>query len=559
MSAFSLLGQKSTWFRVSLALCGIVSSAVSPGCAPTDAPPPDAHEPEPNGRDGGLDAGVSRDGGHSDASLAGPKDGSLPGDSGVQNGGDGGASGDRDGDGDGDVNDAGTVACTTRITYGSAWIHGGTNDFDLVQGDVRWDGQCIDDGKNSYAVLSNGWKPYFEGHASCIIALDHSAGCSDVPKECSTRVSYGDTWNAPANHDALYDNVKGRVTWNGQCKPTGQESYATLSNGWVPHFKGTDGCRLSFTYNECGGLYQNAVVPAGCADPGVMRDGDTYYVACTSGNAGDSFGLWTSKDLVHYTWAGHAIPNANRPSWAKSDFWAPELHKVGDRYAVYYSARGADGKLAIGAGFADDPLGPYLPPTDGDGKAVDTPIIHDNDIGLIDVTTFVDTSGQRYLVWKVDGNAKGEHTPIYGQAVEDDAFTLKGPRATLITNDKTWEGGVVEGPWVVVHEGRYYLFYSGNAYYNETYAVGVARADSPLGPYEKRGDPILTTNERWIGPGHCSVVEGPSGVTQMVYHAWLTGKVGSGNSRVMLVDPVQWGSDWPTMPEAPSLRSVPLP
>ena len=34
-------------------------------------------------------------------------------------------------------------------------------------------------GANSYAVLSNGWKPYFAGHNACIMAFDHT-GCPDV-------------------------------------------------------------------------------------------------------------------------------------------------------------------------------------------------------------------------------------------------------------------------------------------------------------------------------------------------------------------------------------------
>src|SRR5687767_8882268 len=50
--------------------------------------------------------------------------------------------------------------CTTRITYGSGWIHGPEHpaQHDDAAGIVDWDGNCTIDGPNSYATLSNGWR-----------------------------------------------------------------------------------------------------------------------------------------------------------------------------------------------------------------------------------------------------------------------------------------------------------------------------------------------------------------------------------------------------------------
>src|SRR4051812_28401790 len=96
--------------------------------------------------------------------------------------------------GDGGV-DAGS--CTTRVQYGAAWIHGSAHpaDFDVADGAVTWDGTCTDDGANSFAVLSNGWKPYFSGHSACVLAFDATASCK-VDTKCTTRVSYGAGWMA---------------------------------------------------------------------------------------------------------------------------------------------------------------------------------------------------------------------------------------------------------------------------------------------------------------------------------------------------------------------------
>ena len=108
----------------------------------------------------------------------------------------------------------------------------------------------------------------------------------------------------------------------------------------------------------------------------------------------------------------------------------------------------------------------------------------------------------------------------------------------------------MEGPWFINRDGWYYLFYSANGYCGPAYAVGVARSQHPLGPYEKRGDPILTTHSKFDGPGHCSVIRTKEDPDQyvMIYHSWISGSVCNGNNRVMLVDQVVWGQDgWPSV------------
>ena len=51
----------------------------------------------------------------------------------------------------------------------------------------------------------------------------------------------------------------------------------------------------------------------------------------------------------------------------------------------------------------------------------------------------------------------------------------------LFKNDMDWEGGVVEAPFMWKHDGRYYLFYSGNGYGGDKYAVGFATSTSLFG------------------------------------------------------------------------------
>jgi arabinan endo-1,5-alpha-L-arabinosidase len=201
---------------------------------------------------------------------------------------------------------AGGGACTTEITYGDAWIRPPSHpaQSDTVAGPVTWDGACTDDGSNSFASLSNGWKPYFTGHGACVMALDTI--CPGA-LACTTRVTYGAAWIPSANHLANYDDVARRVYWDRSCAAAGGDSVAVLSNGWAPHFTGASACEMSFEYQGCGGLYQNAVIPAGCADPGVLRNGSEYVVACTSGDDADAFPISTSTDLATWTPAGYIL------------------------------------------------------------------------------------------------------------------------------------------------------------------------------------------------------------------------------------------------------------
>ena len=421
-----------------------------------------------------------------------------------------------------------------------------------MAGPVTWDGVCTNDGANSYAVLSNGWKPYFQGQSACVLALDESVACGSLGV-CTTRVTYGAGWLAPANHPASYDDVAGRVFTGGACVDDGADSYASLSNGWQPHFSGADACALSFEYTQCGGLYANPVIPTDCPDPGVLRTSDGYVLSCTSGDDPDAFPIYTSPDLASWTAVGHIFPSGHWPSWAVSDFWAPEIHVVGGHFVAYFTARNSAGVLCIGAASAMSATGPF---TD-----IGQPLVSDGSMGLIDPTEFTAPDGTPYAIWKEDGNAVGLPTPIEGQALSADGFSLAAGSATrLITNDQDWEGAVTEAPFMVLNAGTYYLFYSGNSYANTTYAVGVASAPSPLGPFTKASEPIVVTGGAWAGPGHCSVVDTPGGDTYMVYHSWPSDCVnGAGCGRLVLTDAVTWGGGWPSVPFAPSSASRPVP
>ena len=219
-------------------------------------------------------------------------------------------------------------------------------------------------------------------------------------------------------------------------------------------------------------FYRNPVIADDHPDPSIIRAGKDYWATCTSSAWGPLFPLLHSTDLVNWEQTGAVLPH--RPDWATGDFWAPEISEFNGHYFVYFVARQRDGRLSVAVATAEKPGGPY---TDHG------PLVAQDD-GSIDPAPVTDTNGIRYLIWKEDGNSRRQPTPIWAQRLNDDGTKLTGERHELIRNDADWEGGVVEGPFILRHNDWFYLFYSGNGCCGMgcNYALGVARSRWLLGP-----------------------------------------------------------------------------
>jgi beta-xylosidase len=93
--------------------------------------------------------------------------------------------------------------------------------------------------------------------------------------------------------------------------------------------------------------------------------------------------------------------------------------------------------------------------------------------------------------------------------------------------------------------GKYYLLYSGASTWNGTYAVGVAESSSPMGPFTKKGPPILHSGRGFIAPGHSShPTRGPDGNLYLLYHSLRTPSHVS-NDRKLMLDTFNWDGAWP--------------
>jgi beta-xylosidase len=201
------------------------------------------------------------------------------------------------------------------------------------------------------------------------------------------------------------------------------------------------------------------------------------------------------------------------PAWATANFWAPEIAEWKGRYYIYYVGRKRGGPLSVACASADRPAGPYT----------DHGPLVSQEAGSIDAMPITNEKGERWLVWKEDGNSRRLPTPLWAQQLDDTGTKLVGDRHELFHNDQPWEGGVVEGPFILKRGDYFYLFYSGNGCCgrNCRYAMGVARARALLGPWEKCSrNPILAENTSWKCPGHGSIVTDERDRYWLLYHAY---------------------------------------
>lgn len=292
-------------------------------------------------------------------------------------------------------------------------------------------------------------------------------------------------------------------------------------------------------------VYTNPVVAGDYPDPTVVRVSDEYWMMTTSGTWAPHFPILRSRDLVNWQLAGYVF--AQRPAWAKSDFWAPELVEDGGRFRVYYTARrddgaGKKGTLCVAVASASSPAGPYT----------DHGTLVCQDIGSIDAFFIRDEEGKPFLIWKEDGNDRNQPTPIWAQPLTPDGLKLTGKRKEILRNTEAWERHVTEGSYILRHGRWFYHFYSGNACCGRgcNYALGVARSLTLLGKWEKNpANPILKANHDWQCPGHGSIVETPDRRYFLLYHSYRQRRDTFNIGRESLLDEVRWdeASGWPSI------------
>lgn len=286
-------------------------------------------------------------------------------------------------------------------------------------------------------------------------------------------------------------------------------------------------------------VIRNPVLPGDRPDPTVIKIGDTYWASATSNEWAPLFPVFKSTDLQNWELVSYVFPEG-APSWARNNFWAPELayDSVQNKVYMYYTARDkASNRLSVAVASADRPEGPY---TDHG------PLVA-QEYGSIDAFEMRNTDGKLYLFWKEDGNSKRQPTPMWAQEINEERTQLLGEKTEIFRNDQPWEAQLVEGIAIFRKNDYFYATYSAGACCDVkcNYKAGVARAKDLLGPWEKyAGNPVLEDNAHWKCAGHGTVVEN-QGEHYLLYHAYSrNGSVYVGREGVL--EKINWSDDgWP--------------
>lgn len=277
----------------------------------------------------------------------------------------------------------------------------------------------------------------------------------------------------------------------------------------------------------------NPVIDADRPDPSVIKIGNTFYAAATSGNHKQAYPRFKSKDLK--TWEPMGYIFEQWPEWSAGAFWAPELFELNGKVLCYYTAKQKnDGTSCIGVAVADGPEGVFVdhgPLIRTTNEAIDAFVYKDGE--------------QLYVTWKAYG-LDPTHLPIeiLGQRLSKDGLRLEGAPFTLVRDDERLG---CEGQCIFKQGEYYYMLYSIRDCCSpqSDYAVSVARSKHFTYGWEKYdGNPILTGNDTDIQScGHGTMVKWGKDMYYLC-HAYYFGKYKEG--RKAIVEHLSMGNDkWP--------------
>ncbi|BDI29300.1 hypothetical protein CCAX7_13510 [Capsulimonas corticalis] len=310
--------------------------------------------------------------------------------------------------------------------------------------------------------------------------------------------------------------------------------------------------------------FSNPVYPHYLADPYCWRHDGVYYAIGTG--KGEASGdparnsivpIVRSVDLRRWESLGDALIAPEEEQGGM--FWAPETAFHDGRFYMYYHPNGSGGGFHIRVAVSEKPEGPYV------DTGVPLTDVRKNPF-CIDSHAFQDDDGQWYLFYATDFLDEDE-TTFRGTALVVDKLigmtALEGNPTVVMRAHWQWQcferrrdyaGKVgdwytLEGPAVRKRDGKYYCFYAGGCYENETYGVDYLTADHVLGPWtevgKENGPQIMrSVPGEVIGPGHLSIVSDIEGRDYVVYHAWNEAMT----DRLMCIDPLVWTPDGPRVP-----------
>lgn len=295
-----------------------------------------------------------------------------------------------------------------------------------------------------------------------------------------------------------------------------------------------------------------------CHDPShIIKDSQGYWIYSTSTN----LRVRRSTDLLNWSNEPRAFSyDDGVPPWMDAiltalegdvgpwNLWAPEIIAYNNVYYLYYSRNMYDG-ISIEISGCGVAIGTSLSLRDWtDQGAVITTDLYEDHFRVIDPTLIFDQQNRLWMAVGSFGSPDGSGYLNGGiRVIELNPAT--GKRINESDTGTRIAGSWIEAPYLIYHNGYYYLFFnqgeccSGT---NSTYYIRAGRSSTITGPYvDMLGDGLLQDEQggslfmgrdktanytsgvpndnfgsvgREIGPGHVGVLEGEDGFDRFTYH-----------------------------------------
>lgn len=296
--------------------------------------------------------------------------------------------------------------------------------------------------------------------------------------------------------------------------------------------------------------FQNPLLTVG-PDPWAVYHAGFYYVMHTTGNDLRIYKTARMSQLGTSTYTTAWSPPG---SPATRDIWAPELHRVGSRWYIYYAALVAPNsqhRMYVLENEAADPLtGTWV--AKGELQLPDNRWAIDGTLLQLNNKLYYAWSG-----WESASAADGRHQNIYVCAMTD-PLTPTGPRVRVSSPDYDWEKvgspaepKVNEGPEFLVRNGKVFLVYSASHCSTDAYALGMLTANATadlMNPasWTKSATPVFgpSAANGAYGVGHNGFFQTPDQKEDwIIYHANPQAGQGCNDKRSIRMQPFTWKAD----------------
>lgn len=285
---------------------------------------------------------------------------------------------------------------------------------------------------------------------------------------------------------------------------------------------------------------------ASAPDPWAIYHDGFYYVMHTTG--GDLRIYKTPKmslvgqSTYRSVWSPPGSP-------ATRDVWAPELHRVNNKWYLYYAAvvtPNNQHRMYVLENEAADPLtGMWV--SKGQVQLAE-------DKWAID-GTLLNLNGRLYFAWSGwEGTNDNGRQNIYLSRMRN-PWTADGLRVLVSTPTYDWEKqgtpDVNEGPEFLTHNNKVFLVYSASHCSTDAYALSMLTADTTAdltkpASWTKTATPVFgpTAGDGAYGVGHNGFFTTPDGSENwLLYHANPQAGQGCADRRSMRMQPFTWKAD----------------